>query len=169
MDAELAGSYGLLHDVGRAFGDEHMQINHIFAGYRFLMDEGYPEAARICLTHSFPVQDIRTVTGIWDCTQKDYDFLEDYLQKIEYTPYDRLIQFCDNIALAEGVVILEKRLVDIVRRYGLDAENLVARWESLFAIKKEIETAMECSVEDVLGLKEMRKVLADFWRKGEAV
>lgn len=158
LDAELARSYGLLHDIGRAFGGPSMKIDHIFKGYRFLMDEGYPEAARICLTHSFPVQDIKSVTGIWDCTREDYDFLERYLQTIAYTPYDRLIQFCDNIALPEGIVLLEKRLVDIVRRYGLDAENLPARWESLFAIKEELETAMGCSVEEVLGLKGVRAV-----------
>lgn len=169
LNAELAGSYGMLHDIGRAFGEPSMKINHIFKGYRFLMSEGYPEAARICLTHSFPVQDIKSVAGVWDCTQEDYDFLEQYLQTIEYTLYDRLIQFCDNIALPEGIVLLERRLVDIVRRYGLDAENLLTRWESLFAIKEELETSMGCSVEEVFGLKAVRSVSLTeiFHRKSE--
>lgn len=164
LDAELAGSYGMLHDIGRAFGEPSMKINHIFKGYRFLMNEGYPEAARICLTHSFPVQDIKSVTGVWDCTQEDYDFLEQYLQNIEYTLYDRLIQFCDNIALPEGIAILEKRLVDIVRRYGNDSRNLLERWESLFAIKEELETAMGCSVEEVFGFQGVLPVSDQFWK-----
>jgi len=165
MNAEMAGSYGFLHDIGRAFGDETMKIDHIFQGYRFLLSEGYPEAARICLTHSFPVQDIKSVTGVWDCTEEDYNFLEHYLQSIEYTPYDRLIQFCDNISLSEGIVLLERRLVDIVLRYGLDAENLLPRWKSLFAIKEELETAMGCSVEEALGLIDIRRISEDCFEK----
>ncbi len=162
----MAGSYGLLHDIGRAFGDQSMQIRHIFEGYHFLMDEGYPDAARICLTHSFPVQDIHAVTGVWDCTQDEYVFLDNYLQKIEYDSYDKLIQFCDNIALPEGIVTLEKRMVDIVLRYGFDAENTVARWEKLFSIKAELEAAMGCSVEDALGLRVLVEVPDCFLETG---
>lgn len=165
LNADLAASYGLLHDIGRSFGDKSMKISHIFKGYRFLLSEGYPDAARICLTHSFPVQDIKSVTGIWDCSEEDYIFLENYLQSITYNPYDKLIQLCDNLGMADGIVPLEKRLVDIIRRYGLDAENVPSRWAQLFAIKEEFEKQMGETIEDVLKLACIRPIDKDFWRR----
>lgn len=164
LDAELAGSYGLLHDIGRGLCHKDMKIMHIFAGYRYLLAEGYTQAARICLTHSFPVRDIKSVTGVWDCSETDYVFLTKYLQDIEYNPYDKLIQLCDNLGMAEGIVPLEKRLVDIIRRYGLDAANVSDRWAALFAIKEDIEQQMGVSVEEVLGLNCVRPIERYFWR-----
>ena len=66
MDGDLACAYGFLHDIGRRFGE--MRINHIFCGWRYILAEGYADAARICLTHSFPVQDVRSVTGVCEST-----------------------------------------------------------------------------------------------------
>ena len=152
LDANLAESYGYIHDIGRAFGE--MKINHIFFGYRFLLGEGYEDAAKICLTHSFPVQDIYQVTGVWDCEKEDYDFLANYLGNIQYTKYDKLIQLCDVIGSANGITIMEKRLVDIVRRYGIDSNNLITRWNKLFELKEEFEKEAGCSLEKILGLRE---------------
>lgn len=150
MNADLAEAYGYIHDIGRMFGE--MQIKHVFAGYRFLLDEGYPDAANICLTHSFPIQDIKQVKDIWDCTAADYAFLEKYLSSIEYTQYDELIQLCDVFGSAEGVTVMEKRLVDIVLRYGFD-EFTVNRWKSLLILQKTFEEKMGTTIEAVLGLR----------------
>lgn len=150
IDADKARSFGYLHDIGRSMGE--MQIRHIFCGYYLLNEKGYKDAARICLTHSFPIKEITTVTGVWDCGDDEYEFLQNYLENTNYDIYDKLIQLCDNIGAAEGIVILEKRLVDIVRRYGIDYENLLNRWERLFKLKKEFENLMGRSLEDVLKL-----------------
>ena len=153
MDEDTAMAYGFVHDIGRIFGE--MKIRHIFEGYRLLMKDGYPDAARICLTHSFPVQDIHAVTRIWDCESDDYIFMKQFLDGVEYNQYDKLIQLCDNIGSAEGIVVLERRMVDIVLRYGIDTANLLDRWKRLFAIKEEVETLMGESVEAALGLKSL--------------
>lgn len=150
MDSDLAMAYGFVHDIGRRFGE--MRINHIFCGWRYLLAEGYEEAARICLTHSFPVQDVRSVTGVWDSAEEDIAFLREYLPSIAYTDYDRLIQIADVLGDASGIVVLEKRLVDIIRRYGLDAENVPSRWAALFSIKEDFERRMGVTVEEVLEL-----------------
>ena len=63
MDAERAFVFGLLHDIGRRFGE--MGMNHVMYGYRFLRAAGDDEAAEICLTHSFPVQEITAVNSGW--------------------------------------------------------------------------------------------------------
>lgn len=151
VSEDVAIAMGYVHDIGRRFGD--MKINHALQGYYFLKEQGYEDAARVCLTHSFPVQDVKSVTGLWDCTKEDYIFLEQYLASCNYNYYDKLIQFCDNIATSDGIVALEVRLVDIVMRYGFDTQNTIKRWQRCFELKRELEAIMGKKVEDVLGLK----------------
>ena len=149
MDAERAFVFGVLHDIGRRFGE--MGMNHVILGYRFLLEQGDTEAAEICLTHSFPVQEITAVHGGWDLTSEDYAFLDSFLQERTYTKYDRLIQLCDAMATGEGIVAIERRMMDIMLRYGID-ETSLPRWRQLFAMKSEFEQRMERSVESALGL-----------------
>ena len=149
LDAERAFVFGVLHDIGRRFGE--MGMNHVILGYRFLLEQGDTEAAEICLTHSFPVQEITAVHGGWDLTSEDYAFLDSFLQERTYTKYDRLIQLCDAMATGEGIVAIERRMMDIMLRYGID-ETSLPRWRQLFAMKSEFEQRMERSVESALGL-----------------
>ena len=140
---------GALHDIGRRFGE--MGMNHVILGYRFLLAQGDTEAAEICLTHSFPVQEITAVNGGWDLAAEDYAFLDSFLQTRTYTLYDRLIQLCDAMATGDGIVAIERRMIDIMLRYGID-ETSLPRWRTLFAMKEDFERRMGCSVESVLGL-----------------
>ena len=64
MDPQKAYILGLLHDIGRKFGVKH--LGHVYDGYRYMMELGYDEAAKICLTHSFSVPDLRTYIGRFD-------------------------------------------------------------------------------------------------------
>lgn len=80
---------------------------------------GQPEVARICLTHSFPLPDIRAFNGRMDCTGEQLAFLQDFLSRNPYDDYDRLIQLCDAISLPDGACIVEKRLVDVALRHGV--------------------------------------------------
>lgn len=149
LDAERAFVLGALHDIGRRFGE--MGMNHVILGYRFLLAQGDTEAAEICLTHSFPVQEITAVNGGWDLAAEDYAFLDSFLQTRTYTLYDRLIQLCDAMATGDGIVAIERRMMDIMLRYGID-ETSLPRWRTLFAMKEAFERRMGCSVESVLGL-----------------
>lgn len=149
VDAVIAMGY--VHDIGRMFGN--MKINHALQGYYFLKGQGYDAAAKVCLTHSFPVKDVDTVTGVWDCSEKDYAFLKEYISSCEYDYYDKVIQLCDNIATADGIVPIEVRMVDIVMRYGFDNQNTINRWKKCFDLKKEIEEIMGECMENVLGLR----------------
>lgn len=155
MDAERAFVLGVLHDIGRRFGE--MGMNHAIQGYRFLLAEGDGEAAEICLTHSFPVQEITAVNGGWDLTTEDYAFLDDFLRARTYTGYDRLIQLCDAMATSEGIVAIERRMMDIMLRYGVD-ETSLPRWRKLFSMKDDFERRMGSSVEAVLGLRTIMRV-----------
>ena len=53
LDLERAYILGLLHDIGRRFGVTGMR--HVLDGYEFLSKEGFIGAARICMTHSYPI------------------------------------------------------------------------------------------------------------------
>lgn len=116
MNSEKAYIVGLLHDIGRKFGVKHM--GHIYDGYHYMLELGYDEAAKICLTHSFSIQNIQDYIGRFDITDDELRELEAALAAAEYDDYDRLIQLCDSMAGAEGVMTMEARMSDVARRYG---------------------------------------------------
>lgn len=147
LDPERAYIYGLLHDIGRRYGVSGMR--HALDGYHFLTDAGYPDPARVCLTHSYPLRGEAIGAAPWDGSPEEYRFLQDYLASIEYDDYDRLIQVCDSLALPAGFCLMEKRLVDVTRRYGCYASTL-PRWEAFFAAKESLEQAIGGSLYHLL-------------------
>ena len=116
MDAQKAYVLGLLHDVGRRF--RVRDLGHLYYGYRYLMELGYPAAAKICLSHSFPNQDLSLYIGQIDIPEPEAREAERLLMAMEFDNYDRLIQLCDALASADGVVDVEQRMTDVKRRYG---------------------------------------------------
>lgn len=143
MDSEKAYVCGLLHDIGRRTGVA--AVRHIIDGYDYAMAQGWDEVARVCLTHSFPIQDIEADIGKKDITPQQYRFIQQFLEQVEYDEYDRLIILCDSLADANGFCILEKRLVDTTQRYGAFPFT-VERWNRTFAIKEAFEARIGCSV-----------------------
>lgn len=143
LDPAIARSLGLLHDIGRRAGVSRMR--HIVDGYDFLVGLGYERAARIALTHSFPIRDIRASIGEWDVTPAQYDFVRRYLEGVVYDDYDRLLQLCDALALPEGFCLLEKRFVDVTLRHGV-YPALPERWQATLAIKAAFEIELGRSI-----------------------
>ena len=150
MDAEVAYVMGLLHDVGRrAAGYGLPDAMHVVDGYRHLMELGYDDAARICLTHSFPIKDAGAFAAPWGDLHDERRFVQDHLDGVEYTPYDRLIQLCDSIALPAGPVLMEKRFVDVALRHGFNALTL-DKWRAFMQIKREFDAVTGGSIYRVL-------------------
>jgi putative nucleotidyltransferase with HDIG domain len=147
LDADAAYVMGLLHDIGRREGVTH--VRHVLDGYTFLLGKGYNNAARICITHMFPLADLRTVDGYLDCEDAEVAFLRDNLAKIEFDEYDRLIQLCDAVALPSGFCLIEKRIVDVGLRCGV-SEYTVERWKVRLATQCEFEKAIGQSIYRVL-------------------
>ncbi len=135
MDAEKAYICGLLHDIGRKFGKRH--LGHVSDGYSYMMSLGYDEAARICLTHSFKNRTTADYIGNFDTTEEELNMIEEKLAEIEMDDYDRLIQLCDAIAGAEGVMDIEERMNDVKRRYG--GRYPQEKWDANMALKKYYE------------------------------
>lgn len=147
MDCEKAYVMGLMHDIGRRAGVTG--IRHIFDGYDYMMSIGEPEIARICLTHSFPIKDVRTFFGKYDCTQEQLDFLQGFLRGNEFDDYDILIQLCDAISLPGGACIMEKRLVDVALRHGLP-DFTIEKWKAFMRTKTHFDHLCGCNVYDLL-------------------
>ncbi len=147
LDPETAFVVGYLHDIGRRAGVADMR--HTIDGYSFLKEKGLDDAARICMTHSFPIKDIRSVAGKWDCTRQELRFIEDYVAQVEFDDYDRLIQLCDALALPTGFCLIEKRLMDVALRYGTNKYS-VPRWKAYLNLQKEFEKAIGQSIYKVL-------------------
>jgi len=147
LNSQFAFILGYLHDIGRRAGTADMR--HTLDGYYFLIEQGFDSAARICITHVFPLKHINSVAGKWDCTKQELRFLEDYLSGIEFDEYDRLIQLCDAIALPSGYCLVEKRLMDVALRRGVN-EFSVPRWMAFLEIQKEFEDAIGQSIYRVL-------------------
>ena len=148
MDAEKAYIVGTLHDIGRRCKFGFVDIpTHVYEGYKYCMEKGWDEAARICMTHSYLQM------------KDEFDYepetdngkaIKDYIMNCgEPDDYDRLIQLCDSLAVDYGFVILEKRFVDVTRRYGI-MEGYIKGWEIAFGIKEAFEERMGCSIYDVL-------------------
>ncbi|WP_425800882.1 HD domain-containing protein [Desulfitobacterium sp. Sab5] len=152
LDPEIAYIMGYLHDIGRRYGISNMR--HIIDGYSFLSQLGYEDCARICLTHSFPFKDTDSYSGNNDCTSEEFNFIKEYIAGVDYSAYDELIQICDALTTPKGFCLLEKRLVDVALRYGIN--NLtIAKWGATFQIKKKFEDKIGRSIYDLLpGVKE---------------
>ena len=134
MDAEKAYVLGLLHDIGRKFGVKH--LGHVYDGYRYMLELGYEEAAKICLTHSFSVPDINVYIGNFDISEQQQRELELALHNTVYDDYDRLIQLCDALAGADGVMNMEERMADVKRRYGSYPQD---KWDRNVQLKQLFE------------------------------
>lgn len=134
MDADKAYIVGLLHDIGRKFGARH--LGHVSDGYSYMMSLGYDEAARICLTHSFNTHALDEYIGKFDVTGEELKLIKDALGAISMDEYDRLVQLCDALAGAEGVLNMEERMGDIKRRYGAYPQK---KWDENLYLRKHFE------------------------------
>lgn len=134
MNPEKAYVLGLLHDIGRKFGVYHMP--HIYNGYRYMMELGYEQVARVCLSHSFSTPDFRSYIGNYDVTQQQLEEMRRLLADMVYDDYDRLIQLCDCLAGVEGIVDMEARMLDVKRRYG---EYPQIKWDNNLWLRSYFE------------------------------
>lgn len=147
MDKDKAYVLGLLHDIGRYPG--RTSERHLLDGYRRCMEQGWEEAARICISHAFMIQDVESSIGEFDVTPEDYEFMREYVAHARYDDYDRLVQLCDSLALPTGFCPLETRFVDVTIRYGVHPST-VPRWKKILEIKDQFEEQMGCGLYEVL-------------------
>jgi len=145
LDPDKAYVLGLLHDIGRKFGKRH--LGHVSDGYSYMMSLGYDDCARICLTHSFNEMKIEGYVGKFDTTEEETDLIKTKLKEVKCDDYDKLIQLCDAISGAEGVMDIIDRMSDVKARYG-DYEQ--SKWDTNLALKDYYEKKMGKSLYDAV-------------------
>lgn len=140
IDADYAGSLGLIHDIGRKINHR----NHVILGYQYMIENGYSEEAGICLTHSYINNDICLTAGKGP-TGENYKIINDYLKNHELTIYDKIIQLCDLFCLDSHLTTIPDRLYDIYVRKGV-TEYTRRHIEAVIKLKEELEDLMGCSL-----------------------
>lgn len=146
MDTEKAYVLGLLHDIGRRFGKGHLA--HVYDGHWYMQYLGYDAAARICLTHSFPIQTLSAYIGNRDIFPGKQEELSRALAAVTYDDYDRLIQLCDCLAGSEGVMDMAARMEDIRFRYGSYPQD---KWDANMALRVYFEKKTGTEMYRLLG------------------
>lgn len=144
MNSDDAYCYGLLHDIGRRFGVTYLA--HTYDGYQYLMEMGFENAARIALTHSFNLLKIEDYIGKFDLEDSQMAELESLLKNVKPDDYDYLIQLCDSIATAEGIVSIEERMLDVKKRYGYYPQE---KWERNMELKTYFERKAGMSLKQI--------------------
>lgn len=136
LDTEKAYVLGLLHDIGYAyFRDYKGRTSHIVLGYEYCLQKEFGAVARICLSHSFPYKNINAYGGKdTNWSEEEKENIIQFIADTDFDDYDKLIQLCDALATTEGVCLIDKRILDVVRRNGFN-EFTVRKWEATFALK----------------------------------
>ena len=112
LDVEYAKTLGYIHDYGKAVGDFS---KHDMNGFNYLKDLGYDEEYySICLTHGYLNNDVMCAAG---GIPRDIPFRTEYIKNHKCSIYEKLICLCDLMCAQEEIGI-DKRLIDIIIRYG---------------------------------------------------
>lgn len=143
LDSDYAVALGYIHDIGRKI----KHLGHPIWGFHYMVDAGFKEEARSCITHSFIDNDIELTAG-GSPTGDAYTFMKKYLSQTELTPYDNIVQLCDLFCLETGFTTIEKRLLDITKRKGVFPSS-VRHFESVISLKERLEKQMKCSLYDL--------------------
>ena len=125
LDEDKAYIVGLLHDIGRRVGIVNIP-KHVYEGYKYAMQKGWDEVARVCMTHSYLF--MKDGFNYVPDTLEEKEIKSYILHCGEADDYDKLIQMCDSLATDYGFVIPKKRFVDVTRRYGI-MEDYIKGWD----------------------------------------
>lgn len=120
---------------------------HIYNGYHYIMKLGYPDVARVCLSHSFSTPDFRTYIGKFDVTDEQREELRRLLAQMEFDDYDRLIQLCDCLAGSSGIVDMETRMLDVKQRYGSYPQE---KWDNNLWLRHYFEEKTGRDIYDIV-------------------
>ncbi len=153
LDGEFAYTAGLFHDIGRLTPQTCKSGTfHEVEGYKLLTEMGFPDIGRFCITHGALIktdkisylEDPNT-----DLSNDDKKLCIEFLKSIEYNDYDKIIQLADCMAVKEGYVILEQRILDLIRRRG-NPSYWSNYFKDIYKLKKEIEEKINKSVYKVI-------------------
>lgn len=149
LDAEKAFVLGLLHDYGRIICDESRF--HGLTGYQLLKEKGYEQAAQICLTHTFLIQNF-SASDYASYNQQDIAETISLLQKLNYTDYDRLIQLSDMLTTGTGLTNPKARMKYIVAKYNIPFSVIKKQFKDTYRLKQYFDKKTGHDIYKLLGI-----------------
>ena len=81
--------------------------------------------------------------GKFDVSDEELRLIKTELDKAVYDEYDRLIQLCDSLAGADGVLDVEDRMNDVKKRYGFYPQ---AKWDTNIRLMQHFEKKMNQNI-----------------------
>ncbi len=144
IDVDYAISLGYVHDIGRKIS----HANHTIAGYEYMIENGYCEEARSCLTHSFIDNNIYYTAGGIPQGPDRFSYMDNFLKGTSLTIYDNIVQMCDLFCLETGFTTVERRLLDITKRKGV-YDNSMVHFRKTLELKKRLEELLQCPLYDL--------------------
>ena len=155
LDERLARLGGLFHDVGRCLQTDNIRgwRFHEIAGYKFMMEKGYPELARFCITHGIVDKSVLGMNEdkhFCDIDKSDVDLYINYMKNTPFNDYDKLIQLADNLAVRDGYVTLEQRVIDLMKRRDCNGPYWIYFFDLVLKLKDEIEEKINAYVYDIV-------------------
>ncbi len=171
LDHDYVKALGYIHDIGRKI----KHIGHPMLGYQYMIAEGFKDAGKICITHSFINNDV-TLTAGQPPSKDALVTISQFLSNFKLTTEDNIIQLCDLFCLDTGFTTIEKRLIDITTRKGV-TQNSMKHFESVMALKDKLEKQMNCSLyslfpeinkDDIDNINLDRKQLIELIKHGES-
>lgn len=149
IDPDRAYSCGYLHDLGRSAG-EHVGLEHPIIGYHLLRDHGFPLEAQISMTHGYYAYKKIDRSEYWEefIDAELLHFTRDYLENVELTDYDYLIQLCDNMAHHSGIMTIDGRFADILVRHD-NIRNAGTHLKELYKLKKYFDNKAGLNIYDL--------------------
>lgn len=134
MDANKAYVMGLLHDCGRQRDEKGENVFHGWQGYLFMQEKGYPELARISITHNFYFKDFDEST--YPQCKQELKNCREYLETIEYDDYDLLLQLADMMNNQGTTCTIKQRFASIASRYNIPMAKMLSMQTKVEEIKQ---------------------------------
>ena len=150
LNQDKAYVLGLLHDYGKRIDEKRSDKFHGIVGYEDLMEYGYPDVAKICLTHTFNEKTFHNEE--YSYPSHWLDECRQLLSNITYDDYDRIVQYADMFFEGMNVTSLERRIEGISQRYNLNKTQKTSLSNSVFKLKKIIDEKCGCDSYEVLGI-----------------
>ncbi len=151
LNGDKAFALGLLHDYGKRIDEKQDDRFHGVIGYYDLLEYGYPDVAKICLTHTFKDKNF---------SNEDFSYPPHWLEEcrtllknITYDDYDRIVQYADMFFEGMEITSLENRIAGITQRYNLNELQQNTLKNGVFKLKTYIDNKCDCDSYEVLGIK----------------
>lgn len=152
LDPEKSYILGLLHDYGEFKEQKDRRQFHGTAGYDEMMQLGFDEVAKTCLSHSFfdgCVTPENYPSYPPECIQRAAQILANQ----PYDDYDRLIQLSDLMVKADKITTIDERLDFVATKYHVPAEKILFKKEKAYELKSYFDNLCKEDVYCILGLK----------------